>query len=604
MAKNEDTNISAKEFVKTVFWALRLNFRINKSYSSLLVMTSIITGIQGTVNAFVITRLIDVSINAVGKESPLTLIGPWILAVAGIQVFYNIVNSLQNYTFGSMYFVSEMKLRLLLNDKVRSLDIATLEDPEVNNRITRARESIMAVPRFMDNMLRIISALAALVAAFAIVFAFNPIVAVALIFISIPSIYISNHYLAIVWRLNLRLTEKRRSAYASIGYMLSSSYLHELKITNGVPYLTNHYQRLATYWTDRVLDIRKRWFTQSFLAELMPLGVRIFGYTLAFTEFIAGKISIGDASFYASSVDSFGRTLLGLGSEFSRLYERSQRVNESRLLFETESEYADGKVRMKSLSRGPRINIKNVSFKYPRSSKYVIKDLSLTIKSGEKIAIVGHNGAGKTTLVKLVSRFYPVTKGSININRKNLNSLAINSWYKNMGILFQDYNSYGNLNAEQNIFLGDLSKKSRKKRVRDAAKKADAHKFIEDFEEGYNQVLSEKYKGGIRPSTGQWQKIAIARFFYRNAPLVIFDEPTAAIDAVAEQKIFNKIYKFFKGKTVIIISHRFSTVRNADRIIVFEKGRIIEQGSHEELMKMGGSYKKAFDLQAKGYKSA
>jgi ATP-binding cassette subfamily B protein len=193
-----------------------------------------------------------------------------------------------------------------------------------------------------------------------------------------------------------------------------------------------------------------------------------------------------------------------------------------------------------------------------------------------------------------------VSKGELLINGQNINDIRIADWYRNIGILFQEYNRYDFLSAEENIAIGDISRED-KKGIREAAKMADAHELINEFEFGYDQILSEKYEGGTRPSSGQWQKIAIARFFYRNAPVVIFDEPTAAIDAVAEYRIFNKIYEFFTGKTVIIISHRFSTVRNADRIIVFEKGKIAEQGSHDELMAMNGKYAEAFRLQAEGY---
>jgi ATP-binding cassette subfamily B protein len=170
-----------------------------------------------------------------------------------------------------------------------------------------------------------------------------------------------------------------------------------------------------------------------------------------------------------------------------------------------------------------------------------------------------------------------------------------------MGILFQDYNAYSSLTVKENVEIDSISNNVTEKTVKEALKKANALEFIEKYKDGVNQILSERYKGGIRPSTGQWQKIAIARVFHRGAPVLILDEPTASIDAVAEAKIFDNIYKFAKDKTVIIISHRFSTVRNADRIIVLDKGRIIEQGSHEELLKNNGKYARAFKLQAKGY---
>ena len=184
-----------------------------------------------------------------------------------------------------------------------------------------------------------------------------------------------------------------------------------------------------------------------------------------------------------------------------------------------------------------------------------------------------------------------MTKGEILVNGVNLNNLTIDDWYKNIGVLFQDFNFYGNLTVKENIFLGRPLESIDEERIVESAKHADAHDFIMEYKKKYDQVMSEKFKGGIRPSTGQTQKIAIARFFYRNSPLVIFDEPTASIDAVSEYKIFNSIYNFFDNKTVIIISHRFSTVRNADRIIVLEKGKIVEKSNHKELVKKkGGVY--------------
>jgi len=170
-----------------------------------------------------------------------------------------------------------------------------------------------------------------------------------------------------------------------------------------------------------------------------------------------------------------------------------------------------------------------------------------------------------------------------------------------VGILFQEFNRYPELTAKENILISRSNEKPDEMGIRNAASAADSLEYIKSLPNGFDTVLSEKYEGGIRPSTGQWQKIAIARFFYRNAPLVMFDEPTASIDAESEYNIFGKIYDFFEDKTVIIISHRFSTVRNADRIIVIDKGKIIEEGTHTHLMSINGKYAKDFKLQAEGY---
>ena len=246
------------------------------------------------------------------------------------------------------------------------------------------------------------------------------------------------------------------------------------------------------------------------------------------------------------------------------------------------------------------LEIRNVSKAF--GGVIAADNVSLKIKRGEIRGLIGPNGAGKTTIVKLLARIYSVTSGEILINGININDLSINDWYKNLGVLFQEFNFYPHLSVKENIVAGKPKEKVDEKKVMEAAKNADAHEFIMEYKNKYNQIMTEKIEGGIRPSTGQAQKIAIARFFYRNAPLAIFDEPTAAIDAVSEYKIFNSIYDFFDNKTVIIISHRFSTVRNADRIIVLDNGKVVEQGTHDELVKKEGIYSKSYKLQAEGYK--
>jgi ATP-binding cassette subfamily B protein len=247
----------------------------------------------------------------------------------------------------------------------------------------------------------------------------------------------------------------------------------------------------------------------------------------------------------------------------------------------------------------PHIEFRSVSFRYPSEegeSAYVLKDLSFSINPGEKIAIVGVNGAGKTTLIKLLCRVYDPTDGAILINGKDLRDVSLEDWQSAIGILFQDFPIY-NLSIRESIGVGRISDINNDEKLKRAAHFSGADEFITN----YDQLIWKEFKDGIDLSKGQHQRLAVARMFYRNAAITILDEPTASIDAVTEERIFSSLEKNMQGKTVILITHRFSTVKNADKILMLEHGSIIEQGSHRKLMALKGKYAELYTMQAKRY---
>jgi ATP-binding cassette subfamily B protein len=246
----------------------------------------------------------------------------------------------------------------------------------------------------------------------------------------------------------------------------------------------------------------------------------------------------------------------------------------------------------------PEVEFRNVSFLYPGSKNKVLDNVSFKIESGQNVALVGKNGAGKTTIVKLICRFYDVTSGEILINGINIKNVNLHDWYSYLGTLFQEFIKY-DFTVKENITQGSLHNEER---VKSAAIKSGADKFILDLPKKYDQILGKQFEGGIELSSGQWQKIAIARAFYQSSPILILDEPTSAIDAETEFKIFKNLDKEYRDKSLLLISHRFSSVRNADKILVIQKGKIVEEGNHEDLVNKNGKYAKMFGRQAIGYK--
>jgi ATP-binding cassette subfamily B protein len=384
-----------------------------------------------------------------------------------------------------------------------------------------------------------------------------------------------------------------------MNYLAEPAPLKELILSQGTKFLENKIDKYVNFVVDQVVSIRKRWNLSKIIGSILDSGVFGWGIIVVLQRLVNGVISIGQLTFEIRALRIFSDSFGNFMGNLVALRESSIKIGDILDLFTKYEADKDGNKILKQ--ELPLIKFNNVSFKYPNSDKYIFKDLNLEIKPGEKIAIVGENGAGKTTLIKLLCRFYRVNRGTILLSEVNVNDLKIKNWYKKLGVLFQDYNAYGVLTVRENIEIDSTDKIVTEESLIKALKEANAISFVQKYKNKLNQILSERFSGGTRPSTGQWQKIAIARVFHRNAPILILDEPTASIDAVAESKIFDNIYEFSKGKTVIIISHRFSTVRNADRIIVLDKGKIIEQGSHEELLKLDGKYAKAFKLQAKGY---
>lgn len=609
MSDNTDNNsqvsyqrISFVEFFKISAWAFGLFYKIYPVKTIIWILTAVTDRTSPLLYTYIFARAVDELIKVAQTENAsVTMMYPflgWILA-------YNIVITLLNFVSRQIRYeirqTSRSKIKQVFYTKLHSLGIETLEQPGVNDKISRAEYYLGNLMPFVNDNVQLIAIGINAITTGALLFSFMPILAPLIILSSLPYLFFDKHMRMKIFKVDYENTENRRKADWSAISLTNLTMLQEIITTGAFKMLDKKYIEFQD-WINKIyvnLNLKNRIGSHSlgFLTDLLIM----YGYVLIFSKLIAKTISVGTVMFWMRSLDIFQRALGDFTVYFNDQFELSIQLKDTYTLFMTKPVFKDGDIKLPKLDKGPKIDFVDVSFKYPRSDNFVLENLNLNIKAGEKLAIVGKNGAGKTTLTKLISRFYPVSNGEVKINDINVNNITAETLYQNMGILFQDFNNYQYLTARENISIGNPNTPANEIKIRTAAQTADAMDFINEFPNKFDQILDPRYKGGMRPSTGQWQKFAIARFFYRNAPLVIFDEPTASIDAVSEYNIFNKIYEFFEGKTVIIISHRFSTVRNADRIVVLDKGKIIEEGSHKELMALQGSYYEAFRLQAKGY---
>jgi ATP-binding cassette, subfamily B, bacterial len=594
---------SFKKFFNTTFRVFKIYRKIAPWVTIGIVITELINSLQSLVYSYIFAVLLDKLIFlASTKSATIQEFLPLVFIYAAINLAFSLVGVLHSYLNNYLGNLDHAKLRLMEADHMMALGVAQMENPEITNKATRFNEIYGALNAHLILLITLTAAIFTAIANGAIVFSFAPILVVATIIFFLFKYTTNSHYINALWTLRLSTTEERRRAGASMGYLTHPSSLSELILSSGGSIVRKKFADYTDWYFQQVIKIRGRWAIYEAFQAILDTILFGIGIMVVVQNGISGAISVGLITFYIRALSSFSGNLGSLSYRIARARESGINIDDALDFLDHYKPDIDGNLVLPKTTKPPAIELSNISFSYPTGNQKVIDEISLKIQPGEKIAIVGENGAGKTTLVKLLSRIYKPTQGEIYINSKDLNKIKIKTWYRSLGVLFQDFNSYQSLTVAENVKIGrPKTKDPGNKKVISALKHANAFSFVEKYPNGLDQILSERYKGGIRPSGGQWQKIAIARFFYRNAPVLIFDEPTAAIDAVSEAQIFDNIYKFMQGKTVIIISHRFSTVRNADRIIVLDKGKIIEEGSHEELLKLEGKYAHAFKLQAKGY---
>lgn len=601
--KKEKLNF--KEFLKTLKWIFKIYLEISASKTILMLLTRVLMDLRSIVYSAILAKVVDRLVFIASTESKdFSLIIPYVVILVLYYIFAeSILTSIYTYSSRGLVHITRGKLDLLFAKQLNYIGIQSLENPDTVNMVQRSGEWLYNTFQTLNDTVAFLSNIVRMIVSGIVILSFLPYMIPVLVVITVVRFVPTNHFIKKNFRWHVDNTEGKRIAGKSIGWITNPVALQEISIVGGYKFFSEKFDSYNEWFNKNLLKIMKQKEIVVLLLDLVDIVVSVFGYVMIFNSFILGKITLGAVTFQMRALDSFSGALDSVLGSVSFMNEFAIKMKDLITVFEMKPSVKDGHVKLEYLDTPPSIEFRNVYFKYPKSKKYVFEDLSFKINSGEEVALVGHNGAGKTTIVKLISRIYEVEKGEILINGQNIKDLSLDDWYKNIGVLFQDFNFYGNLTVKENIFLGRPLEPLDEDRVIEAAKHADAHDFIMEYKKKYDQIMSEKFKGGIRPSTGQAQKIAIARFFYRNSPLVIFDEPTASIDAVSEYKIFNSIYDFFKNKTVVIISHRFSTVRNANRIIVLEKGKIVEEGNHKELVKKkNGVYSKAYKLQAEGYK--
>ncbi|MBV8550745.1 MAG: ABC transporter ATP-binding protein [Acidobacteriaceae bacterium] len=497
-------------------------------------------------------------------------------------------------------FTNHVTIKLM--EHANSLDLVSFEDPVFYDKMERARRQTTARLGMLASLAGMAQQLLTLLSMLSAVVLFYPWLLLLLLAATIPVFLGETKFAMLNYSMLYRYTPERRELDYLRYLGASNESAKEVKIFGLGKYLIERSRALFErfYAENRHLAIHRA--VHGTLLNLVPTGAYYAAYALILVRALAGTLSVGDLTLMVGAFSRARNLMESLVSGLAGISEQALFIKDLFDFFETNPAIAsppDALPAPRPIQSG--FEFQGVSFAYPESKRNVLESISFRFYPGERIALVGENGAGKTTLVKLLARLYDPTEGRILLDGVDLREYEVDDLRREIGVIFQDYMRYDMLAAE-NIGFGRIDELQNQRRVEVSAEKSLAAGVVKTLPNEYRQMLGRRFEGGVDLSTGQWQKIALARAYMRDAQILILDEPTASLDARAEFEVYQRFADLTAGKMAVLISHRFSTVRMADRILVLEHGRIIEQGSHQQLVALGGKYSELFELQAAGYR--
>lgn len=547
--------------------------------------------------SYFLARVIDISINAINAGKGFEEVIPTLAIFFVVSVIWLIVNNIYQYIDSVIdLWIPYLDDNVYLN-KYAEIEPQAYEDPKfVNSKSMLGWNTWVVVHSFFE-ALHSLSAIPVLIISFLAIFNQLPLLAVLALFASIPAALITKRFGKKLWNIWAAKGEEKiiYSNYREVLWGTNFERLQEVFIFKYGRYLIEKARKYNIAFNKKLQKNHIERYTWTTLLSFLSNVVNIFVMVYSLQMVFKGELSIGMLTFVISAYQKFYMDIDQSLQRVSTILGNKNALNVFYNVLNWANKIKSGNQQLDNVSTGLELEFRNVWFKYPDTEKWILQDVSFKVDKDEDIALVGKNGAGKSTIIKLLLRIYDPQKGDIYINGKNLKDVDLDSYYKHIGILSQSFNKLA-ITVEDNIYIGDITKK-KGKNVRDAAISADIDSTIAELPLKYKTFLSREIKDGIQLSGGQWQKLAIARAFFRDAKLLVLDEPTSAVDSISEEKIFDNIKENSTEKTTLIVSHRFATVRKAGRILVLNDGKIVEDGSHSQLMGQNGLYSQMYNKQ-------
>jgi len=585
--------------------ALGLSYRIDPKLLITVLLLNAVRGLTVVPSFYIDKLLIDNLVSSIGNSDTFLLVRIvfFLLFLRFLLEFFR--NALSSFLSYLRYMFSRKvtnQLDILIGEKISSLPLSTIEDPDFRDKFNKIeRESGRRVWGLMMPISNIPNYLLGLVSSVGLFLLLSPYVVLGVIVFSLPTIMIDKKFIKKDYELHTKLSPLYR-IWEWLSYYLSRNRnFMEMKVLGLSKYLAFKLRGLQDdEFKERVNLEKER--QKSRLLSLFPSSIFDFLVTLWMAYLVVlRKLTVGSFQMFLRALSNVSQNFTGLASSLLEVYENYIYMVDLVWFLNLKPDLEDVEPNKSAVGKIESVEFKNVWFKYRDDLNWVIKGVDIKIKKGEKIAVVGENGAGKSTLIKLLGSFYTPQKGEVLINGKSLKEVDRSSLWRKMAVLFQDFELYP-FSAREAIGFGDIERMSDQKGLKNTAEKAGISEFIESLPLKYENPIAPEFEKGVKPSIGQWQRFGIARMLFRkSADIFILDEPTSNVDPEAEEEIFTELSKITKDKILIFITQRFSTVRIADRILVVGGGKIIEEGTHKELMKKNGKYARMFNVQARAY---
>lgn len=551
----------------------------------------------------IIGRFIIDGVNSIRLHQPLPQNFWWLVAAEmALAVLMGILLRMVDY-FDSLLadrYTHHVSVEVMR--KAAALDVTVYEDPVFYDRLERARVQATDRLAMIQQLGRLIQLTVTAIAFSAVLVRYSPVLLLLLIVGIIPAFLGESHFAFLSYAKNFRQTPRRRQMDYLRQVGGSKEAAKELKLFNLSGYLTGRFAALSqSIYEENIALNRRRLFWGGLLAIVGQLGYYA-AYGLSIYRTIQGRYTVGDLTLITTAIMQAMGNIQQVFSTVSGVADQALFLTDLLAFFEM-------KPRVESKPNAfpaPRpvvrgFEFRNVSFTYPGTDRRILSNFNFKLCPGERIALIGENGQGKTTVVKLITRLYDPSEGQILLDGVDLRDYDLASLHAEIGVIFQDFMRY-EMTARENIEVGRIESPHSQREIEFAAEKSLASEVVAKLQNGYDQVLGRRFEGGVDLSGGEWQKMALARAYLRDAQLLILDEPTASLDARSELEVFERFAELTFGKMALLISHRFSTVRMADRIVVLEGGRLVEEGDHAQLIAQGGRYAAMFEMQAASYR--